>query len=385
MKTSIFNPLLIVALGVIMISCNKADDPPHNRPIPGKGSFTDHGFIPASVAAGFIASEYQSLIYNNGHVFAATTDGIWKNNLSDGQWSRSGLDGKVITAIYKHPEVENKFFAGIRSDNKMKTLYISNDGGISWEAATKPVYDTYGSRYEEYMCFAARPGHPNHIYANLDGGSTIAVSTDGGNNWTRMNNMEYSYFGYHSNIVFMPNNPNNIFQGSEAPLDYAWLGRYEIDHADPVQLQNFITIIDYTTWSNRRPNQLKAFTHSPGNLYIGQEGALSKVTGSTNQFIFSREVGEFPYSYIYGVWVNPSNPEHILFGGGLSHIEQPMQLFETMDEGKTIHRFLEKFGLENPVVVDIVQTEKFPAILLHDRGADKVKLILYIPSDGNNR
>lgn len=48
-----------------------------------------------------------------------------------------------------------------------------------------------------------------------------------------------------------------------------------------------------------------------------------------------------------------------------------------MESGKTIHRFSEKFGLENPVVVDIVQTDKYPAILLTDRGADKVKLVLY--------
>jgi hypothetical protein len=371
---------LWIAIFAILLwgsSCNKNEVPVVE--MPGNGEFIDHGFIPATVAAGNVASEFQSMIYNNGHVFVATTDGIWKNNLSNKQWTRSGLDGNVITAIYKHPEVENRFFAGVRSDNSatFKTLYISNDGGSSWNAATNPVYSNHSGRYEEYMCFAARPEHPDHIYANLDGGTTIAVSTDGGNIWARMNNMEYSYFGSHSNIVFQPNNPNAIFQGAEQPLDYAWLGRYEINHDDPVQLQNFTTIIDYTTWSNRRPNQIKAFAHSPGNLYIGQEGALSKVTGSTNQFIFKKDDGETPYSYIYGVWVNPANSKHILFGGGMSHIEQPMQLFETLDEGKTIHQFSEKFGLENPVVVDIVQTDKYPAILLNDRGVDKVKLVVY--------
>ena len=48
-----------------------------------------------------------------------------------------------------------------------------------------------------------------------------------------------------------------------------------------------------------------------------------------------------------------------------------------MESGKTIHQFSEKFGLENPVVVDIVQTEKYPAILFNDRGADRVKLVIY--------
>ena len=62
MKIKNFNQLIIVAFVIIMISCSKNDDPLQNTPIPGKGSFTDHGFIPASVAAGFIASEFQSLI-----------------------------------------------------------------------------------------------------------------------------------------------------------------------------------------------------------------------------------------------------------------------------------------------------------------------------------
>jgi hypothetical protein len=127
--------------------------------------------------------------------------------------------GMTITAIYKHPEVENTFFAGVRSDYSasFKTLYISKDGGKNWKAAANPIYSNHSGRYEEYMCFAARPGHPDHIYANLDGGTTIAVSTDGGNNWARMNNMEYSYFGYSSNIVFLHGNPDVIFQGSEHP------------------------------------------------------------------------------------------------------------------------------------------------------------------------
>lgn len=42
----------------------------------------------------------------------------------------------------------------------------------------------------------------------------------------------------------------------------------------------------------------QAFAHSPGALYIVQEGALSKVTGSTNQFIFRRDEVEFHYSYM---------------------------------------------------------------------------------------
>ncbi len=251
--------------------------------------------------------------------------------------------------------------------------------------AIQPVYDNHNHRYEAYVCFAARPGHPDHIYANLENGKTIAISTDGGYIWTRMNDMDYSFFGYQSNIAFLPGFPDVIFQGSETPWDFAWLGRYEIDNANPVVLGKFTTIIDAETWSNRRPKKLMTYEHTPGSLYVGQEGALSKVTGTTNKFIFKRNVGEFPYTYVYGIWVNPRRTDHILFGGGLNNIEQPLQLFETTDEGATIHQFTDKMGLENPVVMDIIHTEHYPAILLNDRGADKVKLVLYRPSYVNNQ
>ncbi|TVQ11254.1 MAG: hypothetical protein EA361_12865 [Bacteroidetes bacterium] len=366
---------------MIMISCSKNDESLYNTPISGKGSFTDHGFIPAILSAGPDVAEFQSIIYYDDYVFVATSDGIWKNHLPTREWSRSGLDGKVITAIYNHPEIAGRFFAGVGSDLSplFKTLYISNDGGMRWVPATRPVYDNHNHRYEAYVCFAARPGHPDHVYANLENGKTIAISTDGGYNWTRMNDMDYSYFGYQSNIAFLHENQNTIYQGSETPMDFAWLGRYEIDNDNPVVLDKFTTIIDIETWSNRRPKKLMTYQHTPGSLYVGQEGALSKVTGSTNKFIFKRNVGEFPYTYMYGIWVNPNKTDHILFGGGLNDNEQPMQLFETSDEGTTIHRFTDKMGLENPVVMDIIQAKNYPAILLNDKGADRVKLVLYKP------
>jgi hypothetical protein len=192
---------------------------------PGTGSFIDLGFIPAVVSAGADIASFQSAIYNKGHVFVATSDGIWKSNLSQKQWSRSGLEGRIITAIYKHPTIEDRFFAGTRSTGKAasKTLYLSTDGGTSWQPAAEPVFNSLDQVYEEYACFAVRPNHPNVVYANLDGGTMIAVSTDGGMHWVRKNNEPESYFGYNAAIAFLPGNPDRLFQGAESPLDIAWL------------------------------------------------------------------------------------------------------------------------------------------------------------------
>jgi len=344
-----------------------------------EGSFTDHGFIPDAV---HVSAEFQSMIYNDGYVLVATSDGIWKNQLETKEWSRSGLEGRDISAIYRHPEIAGRFFAGAYSDgtDTSRTLYISEDGGATWVAAEAGLYDDENDVYENYVSFAARPGNPQHIYANTDGGATIAVSKDGGGHWARMNYLSSGYFGYQSCIAFIPGDQTHIFQGSENPLDDAWLGSYDIDDADPVLLDNYIRLVGIETWSNRRPTQLQAHNYTGKNLYIGNEGALSKVTGSTHKFIYKSDgEADKPYSYIYGIWVDPADTNHLLFGGSLNSATQPMQLYETHDEGITFHRFADMFDLANPQVCEIIDTDPYPAILLDDVSADKVKLIVYKP------
>lgn len=376
---------MIIAPVAFILSCNLTNDN-SKKPMPGQGTFIDHGFIPADVDAGPGVAEFQSAIYSDDHVYVATSNGVWKNNLTTKEWSRSGLDGNKITAIYKHPTLENKFFTGVHTDSSTsyKTLYISEDSGSTWQTGSTLPFENHDERFENFYCFAVRPNNPEHIYANIEG-PMIAVSTDGGLNWSRMNNENDTYFGYHSNIVFTPNNPDQIFQGSENPLDFAWLGRYDINLSNPVMLSNFTKVIGEDIFENRRPVKLFTSVNTGSSIYIGQEGALSKITGSKQTYIYKSDdsgsdlESNNPYSYIYAVWVNPEDRNHILFGGALNHNEQPMQLFETYDEGATIHRFTDKLGLDNPEIMEIISTNTYPAILINDQNANKVKLILYKP------
>jgi hypothetical protein len=111
---------------------------------------------------------------------------------------------------------------------------------------------------------------------------------------------------------------------------------------------------------------------------------LAKVTGTTNKFIFKSDLYDLrtrldqtiQYSYIRALWVDPNNINHILFGGSLNYNVQPMQLYETYNEGGSIFRYSDKAGLENPMVCDIISTETYPAVLLQDMNLGKVKLLL---------
>jgi hypothetical protein len=369
----------LIAASIGLTSCTLTSNP--SGPRAGKGSFSDLGFIPAAVSAGNSGFDFQSAIYNNNRVFVATSDGIWMSNIDNKEWSRAGLDGKVVTMIYKHPAIANRFFAGTQSDGTAedKTFYISSNGGESWEAADNVIFDETNNKYETYVCLAARPNHPDHIYANLEGGTMIAVSTDGGLNWARMNGATESYFGYACNIAFMPGKADEIFQGAENPLDDAWLGKYHIDADNPSTLSDFEKIIDQSVFGNRRPNELQAFDFVPNTLYAGLEGALYKVTATSNKPIFKSENNNFPYTYITALSVDAANNKHLLFGGALNNSSQPMCLYETYDEGKSITRIDNKLGLENPEVIEILATKNSnsAAIVLNDQGANKVKLVLY--------
>ena len=207
----------------------------------------------------------------------------------------------------------------------------------------------------------------------------IAVSTDGGMTWTRMNHEQHANFGYQSNIVFLPDNADQLFQGSENPFDDAWLGRYDIDTNDPVLLTNFTKVVDMSIFGNRRPVELQTHAYTGNSLYVGQEGALAKVTGTTTKFIFKAEEGNpaVPYAYIYGIWIDPKDTKHLLFGGAVNGDQTALSLFETLDEGKHIRQLKDDPSLASAQVVKIVATDTDPAIVLYDPATKKIRLFLY--------
>lgn len=344
-------------------------------------AFIDNGFIPESLSAGIRgdASNFQTAIYNEGNVYVATSNGIWKNNIASGQWDSTGLRGRKIVSLYKHPSIANKFYAGVMLDSANAfPLYISVDSGHTWAAAANPVN-------ENYYCIAINPLTPNIVFANVEG-ANMAVSSDRGNTWAFMNNNGGGFIGYYSNIMLVSADPYHVYQGSENPLDDAWLGRYDIDSSNPILITDFKKIAAGTSgpYGNRRPNKLQAYDYTPDRLYVGQEGALSKVNiMDTNRvkFIFESTDSTVPYSYIYGIWVDPADTNHIIWGGGRnSDNTNLMQIYETYDEGNTFFRYSQLFGLSVPIVCDIVAIGNGDvAVIVNDVGHFQVKLIVMRP------
>ena len=110
------------------------------------------------------------------------------------------------------------------------------------------------------------------------------------------------------------------------------------------------------------------------------EGALSKVEGTQSTYLYKggEAPHHFPYTYIKGIWMNPSNKKHLIFGGGINGENTSLSLYETPDEGVTIHHISDKLGMTDPEIIDIVATDHYPALLIRDNGNNrKMRLMLY--------
>lgn len=372
--------LATILLAVVAVACQQTEPTPAT-PQPGRGTFIDCGLIPARLRANFLVAEFQSMIYDEGALFIATSDGVWKYDLASHAWARSGLDGLSISALYKHPTVAGQFLAGIKapSNSATKTVYYSRNAGRSWAPADTLPTAPLDGRYEHFASFGARPGHPGHLFATLEG-PMVAVSTDGGVNWRRMNNEPESLFGYQTLLAFRPTEPNAVYIGSENPMDDAWLASYTIG-SNPRRLSNFTRLTTIDQYSNHRPLELRTFPNTGNTLYVGHEGNVSTLSYPDNavHFLFRGEAqGQGHYPYMYGLWVDPANEQHLLFGGQQNG-GTDMELYETYDAGATVHRFTDKMGLQIPVVMDIVQTDTYPALLLADDANQRVRLVLYQP------
>ena len=364
---------ILVAAVFIFSNCKKsASSPPDSE----FSELVDYGEIP------YVTEPTPNqMIYYNRQIFVGTDDGIWKTDLTNKTWSRGGLEGKHITGIYSHPDIAGRFYAATRSTSATdKSLYLSNNSGANWEPVTAPIFDNANQRYETYYDIKVRPGFPNQLYANVEG-TTIAVSTDGGQTWNRQNYDRSSGFSYNGFINFLQNNPNDILQGAEAPLDFSWLAKYHIDENDPVKLGPFQRIIgNNLEWSNKRPNCIKTFPSNPNVLYVGMEGSLAKVEGTQWRYLFEgeKEPDHFPYTYVKGIWLDPGNNRHLIFGGDVNGLNTTLSLYETHDEGTTIDQLKDPFGMEDPEIITIVSCDPYPALLVRTNGANrKTRLLIY--------
>lgn len=91
---------------------------------------------------------------------------------------------------------------------------------------------------------------------------------------------------------------------------------------------------------------MDSFEHDPETLYVGTEGGLLWIDEDDEwDWIYRSEGGgeagygeEFRYTYVTAVWVNPTDSDHVVFGGASQEPDLALELYETTDGGDTVER-----------------------------------------------
>ena len=321
-------PLLLL---VPIAACSDLDP---NGPTSGSG-WRDLGAIPG-------ISHALSLVVVGDTVFVGTSHGVFAHRLDgSGAWTSVGLPGLDVQALRVIRTPAPVLLAGGRPTAPgVRSFYRSEDGGTTWTGVVAGLAHYQTGVPIPVADLAVRPGTPGgepELYANMSGLS-MARSTDLGATWSYVYGTADWYATYDCVLHIIPEQPSRLWQGCEAPLDDAWIRRFDLGATTELALGEGQRVVEDI--SNRRVNAFWSFAADPGALYAGVEGGLLRVAPG-GQWRWIYEVppnGNRLYTYVRFVWVDPRDPRHVVFGGGVRAEESGREgLHETFDAGATTH------------------------------------------------
>ncbi|MGA9520908.1 MAG: hypothetical protein WBV82_05560, partial [Myxococcaceae bacterium] len=175
------------------------------------------------------------------------------------------------------------------------------------------------------------------LYANMSG-TTVARSVDGGRSWEFVVGKAQIQANYPCVLHVPTGDPGQLYQGCEAPLDVAWVARRDItSRTGPLPAQ--VTLVHHDEIENRRPNSLTSGPGRPGRVYVGLEGGLIWLEGDAWDWVYQKEAGPPTfglYTYVRAIWIDPCDPDHLVFGGTINGVNPRLNLYETFDHGPDV-------------------------------------------------
>ena len=153
---------------------------------------------------------YVARAYGGG-IFKTTNGGASWNALLGGLWFIDGNVGQTA-ALTISPSNPNVLYAAFSdSNNNMRGIYKTIDGGDHWAATTTQPYYARDGQTAHVNVIRVHPTDPNTVYA---GSVFLTRSTDGGNTWSYPNRGHDDL----TMIDFLPGNPNIVYLGSDGGL-----------------------------------------------------------------------------------------------------------------------------------------------------------------------
>jgi hypothetical protein len=274
-------------------------------------------------------------------VYVGTSEGIFRRPLSTaGAWEPAGITQLDVRALrVANAPVPTLYAVGYPANAAWNPVYRTTDG-TTWTPGGDGLRSTLTGRYLGIASLAIQPGAGATAVPTLyttATGTNIARSLDQGATWSMVSGRAEESSTYDCMLHV---SGNLLFQGCEAPLDVAWVRRFDVAQRDRASLGEGTVVVDRI--DNRRINGFFEFSQIPSTsptVFVGVEGGLLSLdVAGTWKWIhqFTSGTGE-AYPYVRAVWVDPSAPRHIIFGGGESRYSSARSgLFESEDGGKTV-------------------------------------------------
>ncbi|HIJ66250.1 MAG TPA: hypothetical protein HPP77_09910, partial [Candidatus Hydrogenedentes bacterium] len=233
--------------------------------------------------------------------YAVTTAGIYESVAFDSEhwgltWRSSGGYGPPLPVVHYHVLGDSDGALFIAQDER-NTLWTSRPGCDAWRNLSRP----FGGRYD----FARIAGAGNTLAAFAPGASTIAVSTDGGVNWTPKGRQIY-WYGRNAGLAAVdvndvavdPRDPNTLYVAGPRNV---WVSR---DLGDSWQPSNEGLAIPAVSALAADPATGAVYAGTPGGLYESRDaGATWRPSNLVPMFEGLNLIETSPVDYLESYWM----------------------------------------------------------------------------------